>query len=123
MAMIKGTGLVLSFLHISMAIGAIIRTVATLSTNAEIIPAKSESATAAACTVPTLSIMRSAMSAGILLSMNSCTSPMVPAIISRTLKSMDGMIWLSGSIPDMMNKSAEPSAINGLYLLNISINT
>ena len=38
--MMKGTGLVSSFLQTAMATGATIKTVATLSTNAEIIPAK-----------------------------------------------------------------------------------
>ena len=71
MAMIKGTGLVLSFLHISRAMGAIIRTVATLSINAETIPAKSERATAATITFGTLFMIISARRAGILLSINS----------------------------------------------------
>ena len=44
---LKGTGLVFSFLQISIATGAIISTVATLSTKAEMIPANKLSATAA----------------------------------------------------------------------------
>ena len=92
MAMMKGTGFVLSFLQISSAMGATISTVATLSTNAEITPANSASATAAICTLGTFSMIRSASSAGILLSMKSLTSPMVPAIIIRTLKSMASTI-------------------------------
>ena len=47
MAIIKGTELVFSFLQISSATGATIRTVATLSTNAEMIPANSARHTAA----------------------------------------------------------------------------
>ena len=70
-AMIKGTGLVFSFLQISSAIGATIKTVATLSTNAEMIPAKRANATAAIWMFGTFSITRSARSAGILLSINS----------------------------------------------------
>ena len=71
MPMMKGTGLVLSFLQISMAMGAIIRTVATLSTKAEITPANRARATAAIWTLGTFSMMRSDSRAGILLSMNS----------------------------------------------------
>ena len=47
MPMIKGTGLVLSFLQISRAMGATISTVATLSTKAEMMPANRARATAA----------------------------------------------------------------------------
>ena len=90
--MMKGTGLVLSFLQISSATGAIISTVATLSTKAEITPAKSDRQTAAQRTLGTFSITRSASKEGILLSMNRATKPMVPAIISSTLKSMEARI-------------------------------
>ena len=88
MPMIKGTGLVLSFLQMANATGAIIKTVATLSTKAEITPANSASATAAVLTLDTLDMIISASRDGILLSINSFTSPIVPAIISKTLKSI-----------------------------------
>src|SRR5699024_6800813 len=71
MEMSTGTGLTLSLRQISMATGAIMRTVATLSTKAEIIPAKRLRDTAAHWTVGTFSIMRSAMRSGIRLSMKS----------------------------------------------------
>ena len=71
----------------AMAIGAIIRTVATLSMKAETSPAKSESTTMAHLTFGTFSRIRSARSAGIFDSIRSATIPMVPAIIIRTLKS------------------------------------
>ena len=114
-AMIKGTGLVLSFLQISRATGAIISTVATLSTNAEIIPANSESATAATITFGQQDKTRSASSSGILLSIKSATRPMVPAIMSSTFKLLISrpvpQISESGSIPVAINSTAEPSAI------------
>ena len=58
MLMIKGTGLVLSFLQISRAMGATISTVATLSTKAEMMPANRARATAAIWTLGTFSMMR-----------------------------------------------------------------
>ena len=110
-AIIKGTGLVFSFLQISMATGAIIRTVATLSTKAEIMPANRDSETAAHWTLGTLFIIISARRSGIRLSMNSCTRPMVPPIISKTLKSREPMIWETGSIPERMKIAPEARAI------------
>ena len=120
-AIIKGTGFVFNFLQISRATGATISTVATLSTNAEIIPAKSAMATAAHLTFGTFSIIKSASNSGILLSMNRATIPIVPAIISKTLKSIAPTILPSGNIPVTIKIKAEPSAIYGLNLLKISI--
>ena len=111
MPMMKGTGLVFSFLQICMATGATISTVATLSTKAEMTPENRDSATAAHMTLGTLSIIRSASSSGILLSINRATRPMVPAIISRTLKSMAPKISFTGSIPVTMKMKAEPKAM------------
>ena len=111
MEMMKGTGLVFSFLQISMATGAIIRTVATLSTNAEMIPANRLRETAAHWTLGTLFMIMSARRSGIWLSMNICTRPMVPPIISRTLKSSAPMICLNGSIPEMMKITPEAKAM------------
>lgn len=74
-------------------------------------PANSASATAAICTLGTLSMIISARRAGMRLSMNSCTRPIVPAIISSTFQSMAVKIWSSGSIPVRMNTSAEASAM------------
>ena len=100
MAMIKGTGLVFSFLQISSATGAIISTVATLSTKAEITPANNAMEMAAHWTLGTFSMIRSANSSGILLSMNSATIPIVPAIIKITLKSMVPKTLAGGSMPE-----------------------
>ena len=111
MPMMKGTGLVLSFLQISRATGATISTVATLSTKAEITPANSDSATAAHWTLGTFSITRSASNSGMRLSINNATRPMVPAIIRITFRSMAGQISFRGSMPVRMKISAEPSAM------------
>ena len=48
---------------------------------------------------------------------------MVPAIISRTLKSMAPRIWSKGSISVAMKIAAEPTAMYGLYLLKANIST
>jgi len=85
---IKGTGFVRNLRQSSSATGATMRTVATLSTNAEITPANSAMHTAVICTVGTLSIKRSAKREGMRLSINSATRPMVPAIMRSTLKSI-----------------------------------
>ena len=110
-AIIKGTGFVLSFLQISSATGAIISTVATLSTNAEMIPANKAIATAAHLTFGTFSIIKSASNSGILLSINKATMPIVPAIISKTLKSIDSTTLLRGNIPLIIKIKAAPSAM------------
>ena len=123
MEMMNGTGLAFSFRQMERPMGAIISTVATLSTKAEMTPAKSESATAAHLTLGTRSIIRSERSIGIRLSVKSATSPMVPMIMSRTLKSMDGRIFSSGNIPVQINTSPEVSAMQGRYLPNISMST
>ena len=60
-------------------------TVATLSTKALMTPANSASIHTAHLTSGTRTISISARRAGILLSMNSATVPMVPAIMSSTL--------------------------------------
>ena len=71
MLMMKGTGLVLSFLQISKAMGATIRTVATLSTKGRDDAGEQGQRHGRHLDVGDLSMMRSARRAGILLSMNS----------------------------------------------------
>ena len=88
MAMIMGTGLIFNRLEMAMATGATMRTVATLSTNAEITPANRASITTAHLTLGTWARSTSAIRAGIRDSMNSDTMPMVPAIIISTFQSM-----------------------------------
>ena len=73
--------------------------------------AKSASATAAHFTLGTFSIIRSASNSGILLSINSATMPIVPAIISKTLKSIAPRILPTGSIPVITKISADPRAM------------
>ena len=88
MLMMTGIGEIPSLLHIARPIGATMRTVATLSTKADMTPAKSVSMATAHMVFGTCFIIISDIRRGILLSMNRVTVPMVPAIMSRTLKSM-----------------------------------
>ncbi|OPZ66845.1 MAG: hypothetical protein BWY81_01644 [Firmicutes bacterium ADurb.Bin467] len=88
MQMIAGTGEMPSFLQIASATGAIIRTVATLSTNADTKPANSEMATVIHMTFGILAMMASLMRLGIFESMNRNTVPIVPAIIMSTFQSI-----------------------------------
>ena len=88
-AMIDGTGLIFSFLAIVRAIGATIRTVATLSTKAEMSPAKTASEMTAHLTFGVFWMILSAIRAGIFDSMKSETSPIVPKIIRITFHSIE----------------------------------
>ena len=88
MQMSSGMGLVPSFVAMASATGATMSTVATLSTNAEISPAKTDSATATHRMLGVLFRRRSAMRSGILEAMNSDTVPIVPASIIRTFQSI-----------------------------------
>ena len=85
MAMSTGTGEMCSLRAMARPTGATISTVATLSTKALMNPANSASIHTAQRTSGTRTMSISARRAGILLSMNSATVPMVPAIISSTL--------------------------------------
>ena len=85
MDIITGTGEILSFFDIASPMGATMSTVATLSTKALITPAKRAKTVTAHFTFGTLEISTSERRAGILLSINRVTMPMVPPIISRTL--------------------------------------
>jgi len=88
MQMSSGTGLVPSFVAMASATGATISTVATLSTNAEIRPANTDSATATHMMLGVFFSSRSAMRSGILDAMNSETVPIVPASIMSTFQSI-----------------------------------
>jgi len=109
------TGDIFNFLAIVKATGATMRTVATLSTNAEMMPAKSDRAMIAHLTLGIFSIMMSARSAGIFDSMKKNTTPMVPAIIRMTFQSTEKKTSLQGKIPSSTNKAAEAQAIYALY--------
>ena len=85
MAMITGTGEIFSLRAMARPTGATMSTVATLSTNALMTPAKSASTHTAHWAFGTRTISCSARRAGIRLRMNSDTIPMVPDIISSTL--------------------------------------
>ena len=110
MQMSSATGDILSFFAIDSATGAIIRTVATLSTNADTTPANTDSATATHMTLGVFCSRRSAMRSGIFDSMNSATVPIVPASIRRTFQSMAVKTEASGIAPETTKMTAEMSA-------------
>ena len=110
MQMRSATGDILSFFAIDSATGAIIRTVATLSTNADTTPANTDSATATHMTLGVFCNRRSAMRSGILDSINSATVPIVPASIRRTFQSMAVKTEDSGIAPETTKMTAEMSA-------------
>ena len=85
-AITNGTGDILVFLAMSNAIGATISTVATLSTNAETIPANAANKMIAHLVEETLLIIQSASHAGIPDSINSETTIIVPAMIINTFQ-------------------------------------
>ena len=105
------TGFIFSFLQISIPTGASIRTVATLSTNAEIRPENRLSATMAHWTFGVIFSSPSAMRRGILLSMNSSTMAMVPVSIMSTFQLTACGAALSGTIPRTRNSAAALSAM------------
>ena len=110
MQMSSATGDILSFFAIDSAPGAIIRTVATLSTNADTTPANTDSATATHMTLGVFCSRRSAMRSGIFDSMNSATVPIVPASIKRTFQSMAVKTEARGIAPETTKMTAEMSA-------------
>ena len=110
MQMSSATGDILSFFAIDSATGAIIRTVATLSTNADTTPANTDSATATHMTLGVFCRRRSAMRSGIFDSINSATVPIVPASIKRTFQSMAVKTEESGIAPETTKMTAETSA-------------
>ena len=85
MAISTGTGEIFSLREMASPMGATISTVATLSTNALMMPANSASAVTAHLTSGTFEMSTSASLAGILLSTNRLTIPIVPPIIKSTL--------------------------------------
>ena len=93
MAISTGTGEMDSRRAMARPTGAIISTVATLSTKALMTPAKRASTVTAPRTSGTWRISCSARRRGIRLSMKRETVPMVPAIISSTLKSTAPSAW------------------------------
>lgn len=88
-AITLGTGDIFSFFAMVTATGATIKTVATLSTKAEIIPANKAKDIMAHFTLGVFAIMISASFEGIFESINKPTTPMVPAIIMITFQSTE----------------------------------
>ena len=118
-----GIGDIFNFLATIMVIGTIIKTVATLSTNADIIPAKIDNDTINHFVFGTLFIIVSDNSDGIFDSINNDTIPMVPVIINNTLKSISLIALSIGIIPIMIKIIAIVKAMYDLYfgMVNIKI--
>ena len=108
--MIIGTGEMLNFFAMASATGAIMSTVATLSTNADTMPAKRLRAMIVARTVLTLSSSTSAMSDGMPVSMKIDTRPIVPAIIISTFQSIAPGTAPGFKMPRITNSAAEIKA-------------
>ncbi len=116
MAITLGTGDISSFFEMVMATGATISTVATLSTNADIKPAKTERAIIAHFTSGTLLSIISARREGIPDSIKRSTIPIVPVIIKITFQSISVSTSPKGSVPEITNKAAEARATYARYL-------
>ena len=114
-AMMPGTGEMLSFLERLSAMGATMSTVATLSTNALTNPANSESAMIAHLTLGILAMRRSASNAGILDSMKSATMPIVPEMTMSTFQSIAAPNRSHGSI--LRQRKSTPTNA-AMYALN-----
>lgn len=120
MAIMLGTGEILSFFAMVSATGATIKTVATLSIKADMMPAKSDNEMMAHFTLGVFSMIISARSDGILDSINNETTPIVPAIIRITFQSTAENTILIGRIPSATKSAADAKAIYALYLGNAS---
>ena len=126
MAMSTGTGDSFSRRAMASPTGATISTVATLSTKALMNPASKASTDTAHRTSGTWAMSSSASRAGILLWIKRKTVPIIPAIISRTLKSTARAASASvksytPSFPNSRNAPAPPSATQGRYCCTASI--
>ena len=115
MEMSIATGEMPSFFAIARPTGAIMSTVATLSTNAETTPANSDIATTTHITFGVFLRISSAMRLGIWDWMNSETVPIVPASIRRTLKSIASASPLRGTRPLRRKSAPLVSATQGRY--------
>ena len=110
-----GTGEIFSFFEIAIATGAIIRTVATLSTNAEITPANNDRKMVTIQTLPDFSSSVSAMRIGIFDSIKKKTITIIPNSMSSTLKFRTDGRFAIGTIPVQMNSSAAAAAAYTRY--------
>ena len=110
MQIIGITGDILDFLATTRTIGAIIKTVATLSIKADTTPANTAKTTVIHLILDVFLIIKSDNNSGIFDSINKETVPAVPNIIKRTLKSISPSNLFSGKIPNMINTIAEKSA-------------
>ena len=117
------TGDMFSFFDNTIAMGASIKTVATLSIKAEIKPAKRDRHTIIHFTFGTSLMILSAMRCGILDSVKRATKPIVPAIIKITFQSMAKKTSLKGSIPKSTKIRADEQATIGLWFVKVIIKT
>ena len=108
---IIGMGEIFSFLQTAIPTGATIRTVATLSTNADMNPENRDMKMMTHITFFALSSSQSAIRFGILDCIKKSTRTMVPPIISRTFQLIADRIDPSGRIPLTMKISAVASTI------------
>ena len=104
-------GEIFSFLQTAIPTGATIRTVATLSTNADMNPENRDMKMMTHITFFALSSSQSAIRFGILDCIKKSTRTMVPPIISRTFQLIADRIDPSGRIPLTMKISAVASTI------------
>ncbi len=105
------TGDIFSFFEMVRATGATIKTVATLSTKAEMNPENRDNAIIAHLTFGVFAIIRSARREGIFESINSETTPMVPAIISMTFQSTEPKTLPMGRMPSITKSAADANAM------------
>ena len=104
------TGDIFSLRAIASPTGAIIRTVATLSINADTTPANSDRITTAHITFGALFSSRPPMRLGMPESMNSDTVPIVPASIINTFQLTADGISAAGRMPRIKKSAALHSA-------------
>ena len=110
MAMTLGTGEIFSFFAMVTATGATIRTVATLSTKAEMTAAKTDRAMIVHLILGTERMIRSASREGMRDSMKILTMPIVPAIIIRTFQSTAEKTLSNGRMPKTTKITAATKA-------------
>ena len=106
-----------SFLHIARPTGAIMRTVATLSINAETAPEKSDMSMITHITLGHLSRMMSAIRLGIFDSIKKKTTNMVPPIIMRTFQLTTERMYIKSLriIPRTTKAAATAQIVNNFH--------
>ena len=111
MARIMGTGEIFSFLQTASPTGATIRTVATLSINAEITPENRDMKMVTHITFGALFRRISAIRFGIFDAIKKSTRIIVPPIIRRTFQLISPGTFARGMAPDTRNTAAAANTI------------